>query len=289
MPFTGSHPAAVLPLMRLGLVPAALVIGSMVPDLPYYVPIPIDFDFTHTLLGVVSVDLVLGLAAFAVWQALLAPVAMALAPAGVRRRMPPAWPVPWRALIAGRRAVSLVAVSLTAGAATHVLWDAFTHEGRWGARHIGWLAARQGDLTGYRWAQYASGLVGLLVIAAAAWVWWRRDPWERAASAGRAEALAMRPDGAEEDGFDVDRLGVDGYPQRIPSLGPRATWTVAVAVAAAACVAGVAGFAVAASRGEVMSRELYRAATWGGAAGLLVALIAAVWCARLLRQRGVRG
>jgi hypothetical protein len=31
MPFTGSHPAAVLPFFRLGLV---LVIGSMVPDLP---------------------------------------------------------------------------------------------------------------------------------------------------------------------------------------------------------------------------------------------------------------
>ena len=38
MPVTGSHPAAVLPLMRLGFVPSALVIGSMVPDLPHDFP-----------------------------------------------------------------------------------------------------------------------------------------------------------------------------------------------------------------------------------------------------------
>ncbi|MDQ7908342.1 DUF4184 family protein [Phytohabitans sp. ZYX-F-186] len=42
MPFTGSHPAAVLPLVRWGLPPAALVIGSMVPDLPYYLPTPVN-------------------------------------------------------------------------------------------------------------------------------------------------------------------------------------------------------------------------------------------------------
>ena len=50
MPFTGSHPAAVLPLMRWGLMPSALVIGSMVPDLPYFLPVP-DLGNTHSLIG----------------------------------------------------------------------------------------------------------------------------------------------------------------------------------------------------------------------------------------------
>ncbi|MEE2045837.1 DUF4184 family protein, partial [Nocardiopsis tropica] len=38
MPFTLSHVAAVLPLARTRLPPAALVVGSVVPDLPYYLP-----------------------------------------------------------------------------------------------------------------------------------------------------------------------------------------------------------------------------------------------------------
>lgn len=41
MPFTGSHPAAVLPLLRWGLIPSALVIGSMSPDLGYFLPLGI--------------------------------------------------------------------------------------------------------------------------------------------------------------------------------------------------------------------------------------------------------
>src|SRR4051812_20559570 len=36
MPFTLAHPAAILPLLRHPFVPAALVAGSMAPDLPYF-------------------------------------------------------------------------------------------------------------------------------------------------------------------------------------------------------------------------------------------------------------
>ena len=38
MPFTGSHAAAVLPFARSRLPASALVIGSVAPDLPYYLP-----------------------------------------------------------------------------------------------------------------------------------------------------------------------------------------------------------------------------------------------------------
>ena len=44
MPFTGSHPAAVLPFLRSGLPPSALVIGSMAPDFPYYFQIATVFN-----------------------------------------------------------------------------------------------------------------------------------------------------------------------------------------------------------------------------------------------------
>jgi hypothetical protein len=243
--------------MRLGLVPSALVVGSMTPDLPYYVPLPVDFDFTHTLAGVVSIDLAMGLIAFAVWQVLFAPVAVALAPQALRQRLAPRWPAPWRSHVAGTRPVALVVASLLLGALTHILWDAFTHEGRWGARHIDWLADRHGNLTGYRWAQYVSGLAGLVLIAWAAWRWWRAVP----------------------------RADPDQAPQRIAALGPRAAWAVAGTVIGAVVAGGIAGFAVAAGRGEVLSRELYRAATWGGAAGLRVACVAAVACHRALARR----
>src|SRR4051794_39834444 len=86
VPFTGSHPAAVLPFLGSPLPASALVIGSLAPDVPYYLPWwpgpP-----THTAVGVVTVDLALGAAGWALWHGVLSAPALATAPAGVRRRL----------------------------------------------------------------------------------------------------------------------------------------------------------------------------------------------------------
>ena len=150
MPFTFSHPAAILPLLPLRLVPSALVIGSMTPDLPYYVPgQPISSADTHAAGGIIGLDLALGALVFAVWHVLLAPTLVALAPAALRDRLAPDLPVPARRYVGGPVAVALVLVSLAAGAATHVLWDAFTHPGRWGTDRIAWLTEMHGPFAGH--------------------------------------------------------------------------------------------------------------------------------------------
>src|SRR5690349_16766547 len=95
-PLPESHPAAVLPLFRSGLLPSALVIGSMVPDLPYYLPIPVSSELTHSAAGVVGVDLLLGLLSFVIWHLLVEPLAVAVAPASLRRRLPALAPIRWQ-------------------------------------------------------------------------------------------------------------------------------------------------------------------------------------------------
>ncbi|UWP85347.1 DUF4184 family protein [Dactylosporangium fulvum] len=186
MPFTGSHPAAVLLLTRCGLVPSAMVIGSMVPDAPYYLPTLVDADTTHSLTGTLTADLVLGGVLFVVWHGLLAQFAAAVAPAPVRARLDPAWTQ--RNGPVTVRGVALVALSLVIGAATHTLWDAFTHPGRWGTEHVGWLAAQQAGMPGYRWAQYASGVLGAAAIGVWLMRWWRTTPPTARPGAGRAVA-----------------------------------------------------------------------------------------------------
>jgi Domain of unknown function (DUF4184) len=178
LPFTGSHLAAILPLLRWGLPPSALVIGSVAPDLPYYLPLPIRGELTHSLLGGAAVDVPLGAAAFLVWQALLGPACVALAPAGLRRRLDRlAEPVPAGLRHLGSlRRVSLLVAALTLGVATHLAWDSFTHDWMWGAHHIAWLAQRHGPLPGYEWAQYVSTVAGAVAIAAWCGYWWRSHP-----------------------------------------------------------------------------------------------------------------
>ncbi len=63
---------------------SGLVIGSTAPDTPYYLPVPVGAGPTHSGIGVVTVDVVLGLAAWVVWHGLVVRPALAAAPAGVR-------------------------------------------------------------------------------------------------------------------------------------------------------------------------------------------------------------
>jgi hypothetical protein len=180
----------VLPLLGLGLAPSALVIGSMSPDIPYFAPGPFDSTFTHSLVGVVSADVVLSLVVYAVWHALLAPAGVAIAPASLRRRLPPEASPGLRRRLASPRAMLLVVVACALGALTHLLWDSFTHEGRWGERHVPWLSEQQGVLPGYLWAQYVSSVLGAVVLAV--WVvrWWRTTPHAPADRHVPASAIA---------------------------------------------------------------------------------------------------
>ena len=173
MPFTGSHPAAVLPVLRW-LPPSALIIGSMAPDAPFYLPLPAAFADTHSLAGLISSDLVIGVVAFALWQELLGPAVIAFAPAALRRRLPARVPVGLRHHLGSVRRAASVLVALVFGAWTHVFWDSFTHGGMWGSEHVAWLR------THYHWAQDASTVVGGLAVLAAAVGWWRRHPPGRA-------------------------------------------------------------------------------------------------------------
>ncbi len=253
MPFTVSHPAAVLPLARSGLVPSALVIGSTVPDVLYYVPVPRSLETTlshqtHSTAGVFGLDLALGLLLFVLWHGLVAPLGVAAAPAPLRARLAPELPVPGRRHWAGPKAVLLVVVSLWVGAATHVFWDEFTHPGRLGYRHIRWLATHHGPLFGYAWAQYVSGVVGAALIGLWLWLWWRAAPV--------ADPVSR--------------------PQRVPALSPRAL----VLVGAAVVGAGLAGVVAGAVSGGLIEHSvhaaLYRLATWGGGAFLFAVLACAL-------------
>jgi hypothetical protein len=172
VPFTPSHAAAVLPFLRTPLPASALVIGSVTPDLPYY--LPVDFPWrTHTAVAVVTTDLLLGFLAWTLWHGLLAEPALAAAPGAVRGRLTGV-PLGLARRLGSVRRLGWTVAALALGAGTHVLWDEFTHPRRWGTEHIPALADTWGLLPGYRWLQYATGLAGGLIVLA-----WLADRWRR--------------------------------------------------------------------------------------------------------------
>lgn len=160
MPVTIAHPAAVLPLRGLGLPLAAMVIGSMAPDLPVFSRSWQTYGFTHSVLGIVTIDLAITLVLLAFWDLWGRDALVDTAPAAVRDRLPARAPL-------GRRAWLLAPLAAVLGSVTHVVWDAFTHAGRWGVRAVPWLQQVHGPLRGEQWAQHASGVGGILVVGLA--------------------------------------------------------------------------------------------------------------------------
>lgn len=154
---TLAHPAAVLALGRLGLPMAALVTGSMVPDLPLFMRWPSGYQVSHSLMGALTVDLIGALVLLYGWNAFIRDALVDLAPDVVRSRLPARHRL-------SRRQWLLAPAATVLGSLTHLGWDAFTHPGRWGVAHVAWLRADIGQLPGFKWAQYASGVIGLAVV-----------------------------------------------------------------------------------------------------------------------------
>lgn len=157
MPVTIAHPAAVLPLRGLGLPLSAMVIGSMAPDLPVFTRSWHTYGFTHSAIGVVTVDLAMTLLLLVFWDRWGRDALVDTAPAVVRDRLPA------HAALC-RRAWFLAPPAAVLGSVTHVVWDAFTHEGRWGVRLVPWLQEVHGPMRGEQWAQHGTSVLGLLVI-----------------------------------------------------------------------------------------------------------------------------
>jgi Domain of unknown function (DUF4184) len=171
MPFTLAHPAAVLPfarpLARWRLLSAA-VIGSMTPDFGWFSPWrPARFE-THGADALLTFCLPVGLATYWIFQRVIRTPIIELLPPGAYGR--------WRESVSPADYANLkqwifAALGVLGGAITHLIWDAFTHEGARGLRLIPSLEDRALDfgnfhLYGAHLLQDANSLAGLIVVFA---------------------------------------------------------------------------------------------------------------------------
>jgi hypothetical protein len=133
MPFTISHTAVVLPFARLlarWQLLSAAVIGAMVPDFRIFFP-GLPRVESHSAVALLTFCLPVGLSTYWMFQLLIKTPMVEVLPDGPYAR--------WRPFVAEANVRSvrqwlLAAGGILAGALTHLIWDAFTHDGGRGVR-----------------------------------------------------------------------------------------------------------------------------------------------------------
>ncbi|MFH8682662.1 DUF4184 family protein [Streptomyces lydicus] len=298
MPFTLSHVAAVLPAVRRTgtargpLVASALVAGSLAPDMTYYADsvVPGGMAFgavTHSLWGVLTVDVLVTVALVGGWLLLREPV-LALLPAAWRGRV--------YGLVRGRRwqprsvsefgaLAGRFVLSAVLGAATHVVWDAFTHPGRWGTRLVPGLGGTAGGLPVSTYLQY-----GTSVVASAGTVWFLWSALRRGGG-GRGAAGVVRR-GAGRTGTDGGGgAAVGSGAGAVPSLSVRVrlllTFPVVLCVVLGAVHRTLRAHAVYGAAADWF--DYLPTVLFGAGAGLIAGMLLYAVAVRLVVRRARRG
>jgi hypothetical protein len=176
MPFTLSHPLAIVPLARTRLVFSALVIGSMSPDFEYFVQLDQSGHASHSMLGVALFCLPASLLVYWLWHGFMKLFLVQILPTAAQRKLAPLCAsAPARPVA---QAIWVVA-SVIVGAVTHVVWDSFTHPWGWPVQNFEFFHYQVTDngflpMKVFKFLQYGSSIGGLALLAWLGIRWYRQ-------------------------------------------------------------------------------------------------------------------
>jgi hypothetical protein len=137
VPATIAHPAAVIPLQKLGLPLSALIIGSLMPDFEFFLRISSERIIGHTFPGVFLFCLPIGLIFLFIFHYLLKKPLISLLPTTHQCRI--------LHYFEEFRFFPLlqflkITIALLIGIFSHLLLDSFTHENSFFTAHIPFLS-----------------------------------------------------------------------------------------------------------------------------------------------------
>ncbi|MGH1363959.1 MAG: DUF4184 family protein [Calditrichia bacterium] len=127
MPFTFAHPAVIFPFYKRWRIfnsLSALTIGSMAPDMSYFLPFHISRHATHSPGALLWFCLPVGLAVYIVFHVFLKRPIWFLLPSSLRI---PLQDVALRNRTWHLKEILHISIAILVGAITHIGWDLFTH------------------------------------------------------------------------------------------------------------------------------------------------------------------
>jgi hypothetical protein len=174
MPFTFSHPIAVLPLAYLPkrwVSLTGLIIGSIIPDFEYFLRMRMQSDYSHTLAGVFWLDLPLAVILAFAFHNIVRDVLFDNFPGFLQSRFAVYKQFDWNSYF--KKNWIVVILSVLIGIFSHLLWDSFTHETGWFVERYEWFRETVGigglQLPVFKILQYSSTVLGGLALLLVIW------------------------------------------------------------------------------------------------------------------------
>lgn len=169
MPFTFSHPAAVLPFLFLPkrwFSLTGLVLGSLAPDFEYFIRMKVQSSISHTWTGLLWFNLPLSIFLATIFHLCVRDKFIDSLPHSLQGRLMVFKEFNWTKYL--EKNFIVVSISCMIGAMTHILWDGFTHQHGYFVQTISNL--RQSffvsghSIPVYKILQHLSSLVGGFII-----------------------------------------------------------------------------------------------------------------------------
>lgn len=163
MPFTLAHPAAVLPIhsrWKRWFSLAPLVVGSMVPDAGYYLPMPDYYkENAHALVTGLLASVPAGIVILLIFYWVAAEIVFLL-PSPHREALQREMKAPTISV----RSALLAVCGIVIGAETHVAWDSFTHKDGWMVERVAFLHEPIWRIHPYFILQVLSSIAGMWIL-----------------------------------------------------------------------------------------------------------------------------
>ena len=178
MPFTLAHPAATLPFRRLGLPLSALFVGAMAPDFSKFALLSPAKNIGHSWDGILWFCIPTGLLALALFHFILKEPLFTFLPLHHQTKVVPHVPL---FSLKTTRELAVVCIAIAIGAATHLVWDSFTHDTGWSVQYLP-ILKRTAFMLGkreiriYKILQHGSTLFGFTVLTLYYLRWLKNAP-----------------------------------------------------------------------------------------------------------------
>ncbi|HEX8061372.1 MAG TPA: DUF4184 family protein [Cyclobacteriaceae bacterium] len=173
MPFTLSHTAAVAPFLKSRYFSATgLIVGAMAPDFEYFIRMNVKGIYGHTLWGIFYFDLPVALIIAILFHTVAKKNLIDNLPGFLQMRSRETRELDFISYLKDHKMI--FAWSVVLGAATHILWDGFTHERQFGVRAFPVIyegrTVRVGDVNYPLWyalqhiSTYTGGLILIIYV-----------------------------------------------------------------------------------------------------------------------------